>query len=93
MQLKRIGLQDKLDFAFYGYDPYASKAGYNIMQCEIVRALYENPEYINGDFDINKAKMIKDNITDNPIVQSRFPGWGISSNIHTEIKNSGFKNI
>ena len=93
VQLKRIGLQDKLEFAFHGYDPHASSKGHNIMQCEIVRALYENPEYISGDFDISNAKIIKNNITNNPIVQSRFPGWGISSNIHAEIKNSGFKSI
>ena len=93
IQLERTNLQDKLGFAFYGYDPYASKAGYNIMQCEIVRALYENPEYIEGDFDITKANIIKDKLTDNKIVRSRFPGWGISSKTHDNVKKAGFKYI
>ena len=63
------------------------------MQCEIVRALYENPEYIEGDFDVSKLKRIKDKLTDNPIVQSRFPGWGISSETHDNVKKAGFKYI
>jgi len=93
VQLERTNLQDKLDFAFYGYDPYASNAGYNIMQCEIVRALYENPEYTENQFNIDNFRMIKDKITDNPIVQSRFPGWGVSSQIKDNIKKAGFNRI
>ena len=93
IQLKRNNLQDNLDFAFYGYDPHASNSGYNIMQCEIVRALYENPEYTTDDFDINNLKRINDKLTNNSIVQSRFPGWGVSSDIHSKIKESGFNKI
>jgi len=93
VQLKRTNIQDKLDFAFHGYDPYASNAGYNIMQCEIVRALYENPEYTEEDFDILKAKFIPDKLTDNKIVRSRFPGWGISPKTHDNVKKAGFKYI
>ena len=63
------------------------------MQCEIIRALYENPEYIEGDFDILKANIIKDKLTDNSIVKSRFPGWGISSQTHDNVKKAGFKYI
>ena len=63
------------------------------MQCEIVRALYENPVYVEGDFNIENAKIIKDKLTDNPIVQSRFPGWGISSQTHDNVKKAGFKYI
>ena len=93
IQLKRINLHNKLDFAYFGYDPHASNSGHNIMQCEIVRALYENPEYVEGDFNIEKAKIIKDKLTDNPIVRSRFPGWGISSKTHDDVKKAGFKYI
>ncbi len=93
IQLKRTNLQDKLDFAFYGYDPHASNLGYNIMQCEIVRALYENPEYTTGDFNINNLKRINDKLTDNPIVQSRFPGWGVHTQVKNNIKKAGFKHI
>jgi len=93
IQLKRTNLQEKLDFAFYGYDPYASKSGNNIMQCEIVRALYENPGYVGGDFNIDNLRKIRDKLTDNPIVKSRFPGWGISSKTKDNIKKAGFNHI
>ena len=43
--------------------------------------------------NIENAKIIKDKLTDNPIVQSRFPGWGISSQTHDNVKKAGFKYI
>ena len=73
VQLKRVGLADKLKFAFFGYDPHAP---HNIMQCEIMRALFEDPTYDETkEFDIKNFTMFTDNLTSNPIVQSRFPGW------------------
>ena len=39
VQLCRHNLQDKLRFAYFGYDPHLPK---NIMDCEIVRALFED---------------------------------------------------
>jgi len=48
---------------------------------------------MEGDFDISKANFIKDKLTDNPIVQSRFPGWGISPETHNNVKKAGFKYI
>ena len=73
VQLERHNLQDKLKFSFFGYDPHLSE---NIMECEIIRALFEDPSYDESKpFDINNFVMIKDNLTSNPIVQQRFPGW------------------
>ena len=73
VQLERHNLQDKLRFAYFGYDPHLSE---NIMDCEIMRALFEDPSYDETKpFDINNFVMIKDNLTSNPIVQQRFPGW------------------
>ena len=73
VQLCRYNLQDKLRFAYFGYDPHLSE---NIMDCEIMRALFEDPSYDETKpFDINNFVMIKDNLTSNPIVQQRFPGW------------------
>ena len=52
VQLNRHSIENKLKFAFYGMDPWPEK---NITQTECVRAIYKNPEYVDGsDFDINK---------------------------------------
>jgi len=41
-----------------------------------MRALFEDPTYDETkEFDINNFTMFTDNLTSNPIVQSRFPGW------------------
>jgi len=42
---------------------------------------------------LKNLQVIKDKLTDNPIVQSRFPGWGISSQTHDNVKKAGFKYI
>ena len=63
------------------------------MQCEIMRALFEDPSYDeNKEFDINNFNMFTDNLTSNPIVQSRFPGWAGWSDVDKpELKeNAGF---
>ena len=79
VQLKRIGLEDKLKFEYYGYDPHAPK---NIMQCEIIRALFEDPSYDETkEFNIDNFNMFTDNLTSNPVVQSRFPGWAGFGNV------------
>jgi len=53
------------------------------MQCEIIRALFEDPSYDESkDFDISNFNMFKDKLTSNPIVQSRFPGWAGTSKIN-----------
>jgi hypothetical protein len=79
VQLKRIGLEDKLKFEYFGYDPHAPK---NIMQCEIIRALFEDPSYDETkEFNIDNFNMFTDNLTSNPIVQSRFPGWAGFGNV------------
>ena len=91
VQLCRHNLQDKLRFAYFGYDPHLPK---NIMDCEIVRALFEDPSYDDTKpFDINNLVMIKDNLTSNPIVQQRFPGWaGWGKMDKPELKEkAGFK--
>tara|TARA_R110000744_G_scaffold138959_1_gene249925 strand:- start:209 stop:1123 length:915 start_codon:yes stop_codon:yes gene_type:complete len=92
-QLERENMQNKLDFAFHGYDPHAFKKGYNIMQCELIRALYETPEYVEGNFNIKDFKIIKEDLTNNPIVKSRFPGWGVPQQIKSKANQAGFKNI
>ena len=80
VQLKRIGMEDKLKFEYFGFDPHAPK---NIMQCEIIRALFEDPSYDESkNFDINNFNMFKDKLTSNPIVQSRFPGWAGTSKVN-----------
>ena len=69
----RDNLQDKLRFAYFGYDPHLPE---NIMDCEIMRALFEDPTYDETKpFNIDNFKMITENLTSNPIVQQRFPGW------------------
>ena len=41
-----------------------------------MRALFEDPSYDETkEFDINNFVMYTDNLTSNPVVQSRFPGW------------------
>lgn len=73
VQLVRHNLQDKLRFAYFGYDPHLPE---NIMDCEIMRALFEDPTYDETKpFNIDNFKMITENLTSNPIVQQRFPGW------------------
>jgi len=80
VQLKRMSMEDKLKFAYYGYDPHAP---HNIMECEIIRALFEDPSYDESiEFDINNFNMYTDNLTSNPVVKSRFPGWAGTSNIN-----------
>ena len=64
------------------------------MDCEIMRALFEDPSYDETEpFDINNFVMIKDNLTSNPIVQQRFPGWAGWDKINQpELKEkAGFK--
>jgi hypothetical protein len=88
--LKNMNLENKLKFAFFGYDPHAP---HNIMECEIIRALFEDPSYDETkEFDINNFNMFTDNLTSNPIVQSRFPGWaGWGGVDKAELKeNAGF---
>ena len=85
-----MNLENKLKFAFFGYDPHAP---HNIMECEIIRALFEDPSYDETkEFDINNFNMFTDNLTSNPIVQSRFPGWaGWGGVDKAELKeNAGF---
>ena len=63
------------------------------MQCEIIRALFENPTYDETkEFDIDNFVMYTDNLTSNPVVQSRFPGWAGTGNVNkAELKEkAGF---
>ena len=63
------------------------------MQCEIMRALFEDPSYDETkEFDINNFIMYTDNLTSNSVVQSRFPGWaGWDKVDKPELKeNAGF---
>ena len=50
----------------------------NITQTECVRAIYKNPEYVDGsDFDINKLSMFDGNPGRNQEVRRRFGVWGV----------------
>ena len=75
VQLNRHSIENKLKFAFYGMDPWPEK---NITQTECVRAIYKNPEYVDGsDFDINKLSMFDGNPGRNQEVRRRFGVWGV----------------
>ena len=75
VQLQRHNITDKLKFAFYGMDPWPEK---NITQTECVRAIYKNPEYVEGsEFDINKLERFEGNPGRNQEVRRRFGVWGV----------------
>ena len=64
-------LDDKLKFAFFGYDPHAP---HNIMQCEIMRALFEDPSYDETkEFDINNFLALDDETPQRPPLFLIFP--------------------
>ena len=61
-QLRRNNLLQNLDFTFHGE-----------IETEAVRALYKNPEYLKGEFDISKFKEFEETyVRQNPEVIKRF---------------------